>query len=232
MEAPKPGFGEVEEAKCNESNENSKNEENTKIDGDAQQNGWKKVTGKTPKAMKTIMMEALKEQEEEKKKEEKQEKEEQDDCARRSTNLLVFRAPVSKKPERKAQTDEDQKLMQDLCEKLGLQQDEVKEVTRLGKREADKNRPIRVVLQDTDSKKELFSNLKNLKSSEERLGSLIIGHDLTPRQRTERNAMIQEAKEKSDEEYICLVRSSGPQWDPKIVRMRRRTDGETQQNHR
>jgi hypothetical protein len=48
----------------------------------------------------------------------------------------------------------------------------------------------------------------------------------SPKQRTERKAMIQEAKEKSDEEYICLVRSSGPQWDPKIVRMRRRTDGE------
>jgi hypothetical protein len=173
--------------------------------------------------MNVLMKEALEEHKKERQREKEAKAREMADQEKRGTNIIIFRVEetVEKDDEESKRTDAD--LVENLRNTIGAGEAETTKVTRLGKRSAGRNRSIRVTCKDTNSKECIMQNLKHLGEAEEKYASLIVMHDLTPKQRKERKELVEKAKEESTAETICVVHSEpGPRWDPKIVRLRRR----------
>ena len=98
-------------------------------------------------------------------------------------------------------------------------------VVRIGKRveNADKPRPMKVTINDIETKKKLMKNLTKLKNVEEtsEFANISVAHDMTKSERDLNKAKIAEAKAKTENDksgkYMFIVR--GPPWARKIVRI-------------
>ena len=66
----------------------------------------------------------------------------------RKSNIIIFRAEVSKKPESKERKVEDIAIVNVLCKITGTNKQTVKNVTRLSKKNVDSDnpRPMRLIL--------------------------------------------------------------------------------------
>jgi hypothetical protein len=67
-------------------------------------------------------------------------------------------------------------------------------VVQLGKKEADKNRPLRFRVKTLEQKADIMDNLKMLREAEALLNEIAVSHDLTPEQRSERHELVTQAK--------------------------------------
>ena len=95
--------------------------------------------------MKGILKEALKETEQE-----AQDKEE------RARNIMIFRAKEPPGNSRKAREYSDRKFVEGLLQELGTENIEFDNVIRLGKKEQEKDRPLRFRVKDTQQKSEVM----------------------------------------------------------------------------
>ena len=106
----------------------------------------------------------------------------------RKNNVIVFNMPETKsnlKVEcRKHDLDLAIKLSNHCDE---FQDDEIIDVKRLGKKNAETARPIIVKYKDEQAKAKLMTNLVSLKNSEEPFKKMRIQHDMTPRKGKQRN---------------------------------------------
>ena len=87
-----------------------------------------------------------------------------------------------------------------MMNELDINNVKVEQIVRLGKKsQSDENRPrpIKVVVDSIDSKFRIIRNAKNLRLKKEGGWSRIVVHqDLTPKQREERNKLVQEMKDR------------------------------------
>jgi hypothetical protein len=145
----------------------------------------------------------------------------------RAFNIVLFKAPESTSEDRKERIEQDTKIIINLLTKLDLQEDvQFERVVRLGKKEADKNRPLRFRVKTLDQKAEVMDNLNMLREAEAPLNEIAVCHDLTPEQRNERRELVTQAKQLSDDcekngkPFLYRVRSKpGPYWDPEIKKI-------------
>ncbi len=147
----------------------------------------------------------------------------------REENIVIHRVPESQEKEAEERKQADVDFFQDLCtEVLETGEVEVKSIIRLGKKteDATKPRPLKIGLHSKQDKRKIMSRLGNLKDAEEKFRVISVGDDLTLEERKRVRAKVEEAKtrEKNESEggrYIFRVR--GPPWEPRIVRLEKRT---------
>ena len=73
-----------------------------------------------------------------------------------------------------------------ICEAIGVVVDEVQSAFRLGNRQPDKNRPLKVIMKNKHLRKEIIDNAKHISSKALPIyKKVVIVKDLTPRQREE-----------------------------------------------
>lgn len=146
----------------------------------------------------------------------------------RRNNIIIFNVNESKSTVAEARKKEDTEYVQDLSSILEANPWSVKTVARLGKvkRENENvsttNRPMKVVFDDEKSKSVFMSNVRKLRTAEEKFKSISIVHDMTIREREINKEKVKQAKEKNDEnksgDYQYAVR--GPPWERKVVKVK------------
>ena len=96
-------------------------------------------------------------------------------------------------------------------------------LVRLGKKEPDRIRPIRITFNNTDVKRQFFRNLGNLKSEKnENYKEVSVNHDLTVLEREKEKQLYEEAKQLNRESNGKeKYRVRGPPWDRIIIKLRK-----------
>ena len=157
---------------------------NPNAEDDENPNPWKtksKMRAK-PNPLSQIMKEALVEQ----KQEDLQEK--------REHNIIIFRADESKDAESK-RMDYDRNFFRELCtDVLELRPFDIEEVTRLGKPNQDRARPLRIKLKEKADKLKITAKLRNLGNADEEFRGISVADDLSQKDREEIRLLAQEAK--------------------------------------
>ena len=77
----------------------------------------------------------------------------------------------------------------------------VKRITRIGKKDGERDRPLMIILQSEDEKVKLMGNLSALKGNDVYSG-ISVTEDLTPEQRNIFKALVNEAKKHNDTEGV------------------------------
>ena len=133
------------------------------------------------------------------------------------------------------QFEADMKLVCDIMSYIideRVERNEFKKLLRLGKRDYNQTgdythcRPLLVVFANGATKNYVMNSLFRLKNAEDRFKRVIIGHDMTARDRAEFKEKVAEAKEKQENdqsgEYLYRVR--GLPGEPRIQRIKKRTN--------
>ena len=160
------------------------------------------------------------------------------DSALREKNIIIFGAAESEADEGKDRQVEDTNFVNSLFDFLDSDNNNVKKVTRLGRRRKEdensdstdtqndlKPRPIRVILKDAEAKQELLKKLSKLKSLDESdpLKKLSITQDMSKSEREANKLKLQEAKDLNEKDnsgkFKYIVR--GPPWERRVVKVQR-----------
>ena len=102
---------------------------------------------------------------------------------------------------------------------MDLTGDDVLNLTRLGKKNPEAERPLRVILRESTKKDEVFRNIRKLGESEYK--DISIKNDLTKLERAEDKKLVAEAKtmQENDPSGDWKFKVRGPPWNRKIVRL-------------
>ncbi|CAH1254253.1 Hypp1328 [Branchiostoma lanceolatum] len=174
-------------------------------EGDSEQGPWITVTkrkSKTPKFAE-ILKEALTEQ-----------RKAVDEQEKRSYNLIVHNVEEVEQADKRKEHD------MEFIEKLFNDHLEVdvkfKELYRLGKKDTStkKGRPLKIVLERKEDRAIILNRLPKLKKAEEKLRRISVTADLSREEREEIRLLVQEAKNRSQQEetgeFIHVVRGTYP----------------------
>ena len=139
----------------------------------------------------------------------------------REKNMVIYRAKESTSNLKNEIMNHDKDILRKLLAQCDTEYEEgtIDKILRLGRKEKDKTRPLLVCFKDLDTKKSLFSKLKNLQQAPEELRALSISHDYTPEEREENKKLREEAKEleAKDPEHKYVIR--GPPWNREIIKV-------------
>ena len=148
------------------------------------QGPWKTVGKKKAHPLREIMKEAMVEQ-----------RHEDELQAARECNVMLYRVQESSEKEVKKRKDHDAKFFTDLCDiVLEIEPPEIVEVTRIGKPEKDKNRPLRIKFKEAKDKEMVINNARKLRHAEDTFKGISICEDLSKKDRDEVKALNEEAK--------------------------------------
>ena len=105
----------------------------------------------------------------------------------------------------------DVEYIKDILRKLGVP-GQPKEITRLGKPNERRKRPIKIIMQSKMNKEKVMANLWKLKGTEDEFGKISITNDHTKTERDQIKEMSEKAKKKSEEDEVYIYKVRG---DPK-----------------
>jgi hypothetical protein len=145
----------------------------------------------------------------------------------RRNNVMVFHVDESKESETKERKEADINFIEGLCRTLETDCQTVENVTRLGKRneEADKPRPLKLVFEDDKSKGKFMGSLNKLGKAEPRYNNITVVHDLTQKERQRNEEKWDECKEEikelesGDSTFKYIMK--GPTWDKRVAKIRK-----------
>ena len=122
---------------------------------------------------------------------------------------------------------DDETFFDAFCsEALDMGKIETKNITRIGKKEATKVRPLKISLSDAEDKSRIFKRLKRLKDADQKF-QVSVTADLPPEDRNAIKIKVEEAKTKEknqNEGGRWIFRVRGPPWDLRIVRLPAKAD--------
>ena len=135
---------------------------------------------------------------------------EQTDSDRRKSNIIIHGADEVGATSEEIKL-EDAKYVTNIFHTLGLKCTP-NSVSRLGKENEKKQRPIKIKMRSVEDKENVMKNLKRLKGKEEEFGKISVREDYTTTQRDEIKYHIQraEAKSETDPDNVWKIRG-----DPK-----------------
>ena len=156
--------------------------------------------------------------------------EEQKDKEERMNNIIMYRVVESQAQSAVDRSTEDMRFVDQLLRGLqvGVIHQDIRKVMRLGKRmdeaEAQRGpRPLLVQLSSRTIKNYIMEALYKIKSMDKKFQSVIIAHDMTKLERQECKTLVEEAKQRTQNEtgeWVHRVR--GPPGKMHIVRIRKR----------
>jgi hypothetical protein len=115
----------------------------------------------------------------------------------RRNNVMVFHVDESKESETKERKEADINCIEGLCRTVETDCHTVKNVTRLGKRneEAEKPRILKLVFEYDKSKGKCMGSLNKLGKAEPKYNKITVLHDLTQKERQRNKEKWDECKE-------------------------------------
>lgn len=152
---------------------------------------------------------------------------EREEIESRRNNIILYRVEESQKMLATERHTEDVRTCEQFLTALqvGVDQDDIKKVVRLGKRENDnmapRPRPILIQLGSRQVKNLIMESLFKIKSLNEKFQHITVAHDLTKKQREECKKLVAQAREKSaaSGDWVYKVRGQPGQW--RIIQIRR-----------
>ena len=118
----------------------------------------------------------------------------------RKNNVILHNVSEPTGKNKEERQEEDKEEFEAICEKIGVVIDnnsDCKFMTRLGKFNSEKSRPLLVGMKNTDKKNEILENARKLKN--ENMPDVKIVCDLTKQQRQEESDLKIEATKKNDQ---------------------------------
>ena len=116
----------------------------------------------------------------------------------RVLNLICFNLIESDSRDPEARKEHDIRKFCEMCDLLGVKNVDVKLCFRLGNKQNNTNRPLKIILNNKKQRKEIIDSAANIKSLQSSVFKrCIITKDLTPRQR-EANKQRREDKKKGE----------------------------------
>ena len=152
---------------------------------------------------------------------EKQDKQTRD-RTNRDLNIVIHRAEESETSMAENQKKHDQEFFSVLCEDI-LQVGDipVENLIRMGKKQENRARPLKIILKDISDKRKIMMRLYNLKYAEDKFKRISVTDDLTYEEREEISKLVKEAQKRKREdtsgEYDYKVR--GPSWNRRIIKI-------------
>jgi hypothetical protein len=145
----------------------------------------------------------------------------------RECNIIIYRSKESSSKNVDEKRLHDQHFVDELFCNIFDLDIETKEITRLGRPEENKDRPLRVSLTNKEDARAIHESArKRRNATDTHFKGIVISNDLTVNQREELKVLLQEAKAKNEEQkkgpWEFEVRSKGHQWIPRIVRLHKR----------
>ena len=142
----------------------------------------------------------------------------------REKNVVIFNVIESTKDSKEECIKEDEAFFTELCEEVKIGKQSIIKVVRIGKKENDKNRPLKVCFCNEFDKRKFFANLYYLKNSEEKYRKVQVQHDLSKEERETIKNLGKEADEKNSQEKPkdFLYRVRGSPGAMKIVKVYKR----------
>ncbi len=144
----------------------------------------------------------------------------------RKCNIILHNVQEKQSENEDERSKHDREQMKELGKvcKENIKKEDVVKMIRLGKRSANKPRPLLVEFKDEEKKRALMKNLVNLSTAPEPMRRISVQHDLTKKQRDEEKKMREEAKkmESEDESGEWNYRIRGPPWARRIVKMKKK----------
>lgn len=139
----------------------------------------------------------------------------------RENNIVVFGIPetTSERIEERVEGDRIRiKEILDTCE-ISDGQVKIEKIIRLGKSRMDKKRPILVKFTDSETKIELYRNIKKLRD-DDKFKEIQIKNDMTKLERDRELALYRESKNlTTTNNEGAKYRVRGPPWNRRIVKM-------------
>ena len=113
----------------------------------------------------------------------------------REKNIIIFRTEESRDNEVNKRKQHYISFFNELC-KNGLKMDtlKVEDITRLGKQEHERSRPIRIKLQNKGDKTKMMEATRNLRNTEDRFRRISITDDITKTEREEVSGLVKQSK--------------------------------------
>jgi outer membrane murein-binding lipoprotein Lpp len=153
---------------------------------------------------------------------------EESDKENRRANIILYRVPESSEGTNTERSKEDSRFCFQLLNKLniGIMEEDIRKVFRLGRMSEDEvtSRPILIQFGSRMTKNLVMESLYKLKHADTKFRSVVIGHDMTKKEREECKALAITAKQRSEQEtagdWAYVVRGAPGQM--KIVRVHRR----------
>ncbi len=176
------------------------------------------MKNQSPTDFKQILKEAREEQ-----------KKEDSERESKENNIIIYWVAESEKPVVEEKKEEDENFFEELCSDI-LEIPDIKfqKVVRVGPK-TDKEgeprktpRPLKVVMEDKESKTVLMRNLYKLRSAEERFSQISVTHDYSKEEREKIKVKVAEAQRKNEEEQPknFRYRVRGPPWDLQIKKIK------------
>ena len=136
---------------------------------------------------------------------------EENDQKTRSCNIIVHRVEEPTSDDKDQAKKSDEEFFSSLRESIGVDVT-VKSISRIGKLDRCKKRPIKVVLQSEVDKNKIMQNLKNLKDKAE-YKNISVSEDYTVAERESIRKIAEEVKDKNSQEpadsrYIYKIRGT------------------------
>ena len=135
--------------------------------------------------------------------------EEFEDRTRRRKNILISgvqeRNEGSAEERIVADREHVESILQELSEEKGFSADEIARCHRVGRQSTGKARPLRVVLQDEETKRSILSNAKRLRNTAS-YKNVYVNPDLTFSQRKANQLLREELKRRRNENEDVIIR--------------------------
>lgn len=150
-------------------------------------------------------------------------KEEETLIKKKEDNLIIYGMPESNLADKKDEMKEDyRRIKQVYIERVELQEQDLKHITRIGIKGNDKIRPIQITLSSQHKRKEILTNNMNLKLLENHVSTNIyVSTDRTKKQREADKEMRAELKRRKEQGENLTIRNN------KIVPFRERAQTTT-----
>ena len=151
------------------------------------------------------------------------EKQEQE---KRKNNFIIYRLSETQGDNTNLQ-ENDKILMQSFFQTIEVGVTP-KQVMRLGRKEGEKNRLLKVVMLNSDDKEKVMSNLNKLKNANENLRCISVREDYTQEERNLLKAMNDEAKKKNEQDNVTHWKVRGsPKNGLRVVKITTRKQQES-----
>ena len=138
---------------------------------------------------------------------------------KRSANLIIYGVT---EPSAEDQKEHDQSFVTSLLEKIGVAQ-RPKQILRLGQRDDNKTRPVKLVMENETEKDTIMARLSNLKNAEDTFRKVSIREDYTREERELVREWVKKAAEKNDAENTKEWKVRGtPKTGLRLVRIPKR----------
>ncbi|XP_021361462.1 uncharacterized protein LOC110455591 [Mizuhopecten yessoensis] len=143
------------------------------------------------------------------------------DKKRRENNIIIF--GVDEKEDNGDAKHADLEIVTKMlktCKVSAEGLNDIPKITRLGRKQQEKTRPILVSFGSIAYKSVFFKNIRNLQTNDD-YKSIRINNDLTKSEREGEAALRGEAKKRNEKETGGFVhRVKGPPWNRKIVKIK------------